>query len=233
MSDSLDFLYQNGPTLVLNKPPGLLTQAPPGIDSLEIRIKAEVAARERIQGNVYLAIIHRLDRPASGAIVFSRDRRGARKLSHQFQHRRVQKTYWAFVEGRVEPEEGQWVDHLYKIHGMAQAEVVDADHPGGKQAILNYIVRWVGDEGTWLEIELETGRTHQIRVQAASRGHPILGDFQYGAVRSFGAECADPRDRAIALHARALGFTDPHNNACIDIIAPLPAAWDALELDFG
>lgn len=225
-----EVLYEQGPCLAVNKPPGLLTQAPAGIDSLEVQIKAWLAAREGLTGPVYLAIIHRLDRPASGVLLFCREQKAAKKLSRQFEHRRVAKTYWAFVEGDVRPSEGTWTDYLYKIHGMAQAEVVGRDHPGGKQAVLHYRVLCTTEQGTWLEIELETGRTHQIRVQAASRGHPIVGDQQYGAQVPFGPQHADARDRAIALHARSLAFTDPVTNGSVELEARPPAHWELLEL---
>ena len=225
-----EILYDCGPCLAVNKPPGILTQAPAGIDSLEVQIKRWLALRDGTRDPVYLAIIHRLDRPASGVLLFCRERNAAKKLSRQFEHRRVAKTYWAFVEGEVTPPEGTWTDYLYKIHGMAQAEVVSVDHAGAKEAILRYRVLCTTERGTWLEIELETGRTHQIRVQAASRGHPVVGDEQYGSQTPFGREHADPRDRAIALHARSLAFTDPVTNRAIHLEAQPPADWTELDL---
>jgi 23S rRNA pseudouridine1911/1915/1917 synthase len=225
-----EVLYDCGPCLAVNKPPGILTQAPTGIDSLEVHLKRWLGDRESSQSSVYLAIIHRLDRPASGVILFCRERNAAKKLSRQFEYRRVAKTYWAFVEGQVTPTEGTWVDYLYKIHGMAQAEVVPAAHAGAKEAILHYRVLCTTERGTWLEIELETGRTHQIRVQAASRGHPVVGDEQYGATAPFGAHRAEPRDRAIALHARSLAFTDPVTHEPVHLEAAPPPEWQQLEL---
>ena len=231
----LDILYESGPCLVVNKPPGVLTQAPAGIDSLEVRVKAFYREREQKEGNIYLGLPHRLDRPVSGAIVFARHVRAAQRLSTQFENRTVTKVYWAIVEGDVQPEEGTWTDHLHKRHGMAQAIVVPADDPRGKLAVMHYrVLGHVGTEldarGTWLEIQLETGRTHQIRVQSASRGHPVLGDEQYGAKQPFGEQFEEERLRAIALHARQLGFNHPMTREPIDIVAPLPAAWDALKI---
>jgi 23S rRNA pseudouridine1911/1915/1917 synthase len=107
---------------------------------------------------------------------------------------------------------------------------VPADHPGGKAAVLHYRVLCTTQVGSWLEIELETGRTHQIRVQAASRGHPVIGDDQYGCKAPFGPQHADVRDRAIALHARGLAFTNPATNQAVQIEAQPPAAWRNLEL---
>ena len=231
----LEVLYDNGPCLVVNKPAGLLTQAPRGIDSLEIWVKEFYRLREgkAPEDKIYLGVAHRIDRPVTGAIVFGRHVRATRKLCTQFADRTVSKVYWAFVEGQVSPEEGTWRDFLHKRPGMAQAEVVDADHPAGKRAVLHYRVLCQSEQGSWLEIELETGRTHQIRVQAASRGHAVLGDSQYGSTGPFGQQHAEVRDRSIALHARQLGFTHPISGELVDVVAPLPAAWEALQLPVG
>lgn len=259
-SSELDILYDSGPVLVVNKPPGLLTQAPAGIDSLEVRVKAFYRQREQKEGNIYLGLPHRLDRPVSGAIVFARHVRAAQRLARQFEDRTVTKVYWALVEGDVQPDKGTWTDYLHKRHGMAQAIVVPPDDPRGKLAVMHYRVlarkhiadpSWVGPAAgiqtqdtsspqhpgqdgramySWLEIELETGRTHQIRVQAASRGHPVFGDAQYGSTQPFGQQFDDERLRAIALHARQLGFTHPMTREPVDIVAPPPAAWHGLDL---
>jgi 23S rRNA pseudouridine1911/1915/1917 synthase len=227
-AEAIDILLEDGPCLLINKPSGLLTQAPPGIDSMEVRIKRFYKQREQKEGNIYLGLPHRLDRPASGAMVFARHVRAARRLAKQFEERTVSKTYWAVVEGHIEPDEATWTDHLHKRHGMAAAIVVPEDDPRGKQAIMHYRVRERMNGLTWLEIELETGRTHQIRVQAASRGFPILGDVQYGATQPFGIQHDDERLRAIALHARTLGFAHPMTRESVEVIAPVPAAWGEL-----
>jgi 23S rRNA-/tRNA-specific pseudouridylate synthase len=248
----LEILYDNGPVLVINKRAGILTQAPVGIDSLEVQVKAFYRQREEKAGNIYLGLPHRLDRPVSGAIVFARHVRAAQRLSAQFENRTVTKIYWAVVQGNVEGDEGTWTDHLHKRHGMSQSIVVPADDPRGKIAIMRYRVRGRGHIAqpfrlggsskrespgpedraiyTWLEIELETGRTHQIRVQCASRGHAVIGDSQYGSTAIFGEQFEDERLRAIALHARQLGFNHPMTNAAVDVIAPLPAAWESFDL---
>jgi 23S rRNA pseudouridine1911/1915/1917 synthase len=251
----LEILYDNGPCLVINKPAGILTQAPAGIDSLEVQVKAFYREREQKEGNIYLGLPHRLDRPVSGAIVFARHVRAAQRLSTQFENRTVTKVYWALVEGDVEGDEGTWTDHLHKRHGMTTSIVVPADDSRGKIAVMRYRVRGrghiaepsrlgalgerpdkeePGPEGrakyTWLEIELETGRTHQIRVQCASRGHAVIGDAQYGSTRTFGEQFEDERLRAIALHARQLGFNHPMTREAVDVIAPLPKAWAEFDL---
>src|SRR3990170_758862 len=227
MEHTLEILYDNGPVLVLNKPPGILTQAPAGIDNLEVRVKDFYRQREGKEGNIYLGLPHRLDRPVSGAIVFARHVRAAQRLATQFENRTVTKVYWAIVEGHVQPDEGTWTDHLHKRHGMAQAIVVPPDDPRGKLAVMHYRVLSHFGGNSWLEVQLETGRTHQIRVQAASRGHPLVGDTQYGATQPFGEQFDDERLRAIALHARQLGFNHPMTNEPVDAIAPLPPAWGA------
>ncbi len=227
-----DILYEEGPCLVVNKPPGLPTQAPLGIDSLEWRIKRFVKARlGRKEGGVYLGVPHRLDRPSSGALVFARHIRAARRLSQQFERRHVGKTYWGCVSGQVETDEGIWEDFLYKIPGQAHVEVVDDFHPQGKHAVLHYRVIGRFDWGTWLEIELKTGRTHQIRVQAASRGYPILGDAQYGSTVPFGPQPDDLRQRGIALHARTLSFLHPMTKEPVQITAPVGRPWHELGIE--
>ena len=230
MSDPLGFqiLYEHGGCLVVNKPPGVLTQAPPGIDSLEVRIKTYLG-RQQWAGQVYLGVPHRLDRPATGAIIFAKDLRTLRKLGAQFENRRVHKVYWACVEGHVATETGRWEDFLYKVAGEPRAEVVGAGHPEGRPAALHYRVLKTFDWGTWLEIELETGRTHQIRVQAASRGHPVLGDKQYGSTVAFGPQFEDERLQAIALHARSLTFRDPETRQTVTVVAPVAEYWPKAE----
>jgi RluA family pseudouridine synthase len=223
-------LYEEGPCLAVSKPPGLLTQAPPGIDSLEVRIRALLRRRDGIEGRVYLGVVHRLDRPASGAIVFGTTRAATRRLAQQFEARTVEKRYWVCVEGKVGPSRGTWKDHLRKVPDEPRAEVVPGDHPEGRRAMLEYRTLGVAFWGTLLEIQLGTGRTHQIRVQAASRGHPVLGDAQYGSTTPFGPQYADPRLRAIALHARTLAFDHPQTRKPVTITAPLGLAWWELGL---
>jgi len=147
------------------------------------------------------------------------------KLSKQFEHRKVKKLYWACVEGHPDPPAGTWQDYLRKVYGKPQAEVVSADHPDARLAVLHYQTLVSAAWGSWLEIELETGRTHQIRIQAASRGHPVLGDFQYGSKAPFGPQHADERLRAIALHARTLSFVHPTGKQWISVTAPTPDFW--------
>ena len=224
MDAGFEILYEEGPCLVVSKPPGVLTQAPPGIDSLAVRIRAFLQARDG-GGDVYLGMPHRLDRPASGVLALAKDLRTTRKLGEQFEKRKVRKVYWACVAGRVTPETGTWEDYVYKVHGLPQAEIVPPDHPQGRRAVLHYRVLQVADWGSWLEIELETGRTHQVRVQAASRGHPVLGDAQYGSTVLFGPPRDDVRERAISLHARSLSFRNPATREAVTVTAPVAEYW--------
>ncbi len=226
----LNVLYDCGPVLVVNKPAGISTQAPPGIDSLEVQVRDFYRLRENKTGNIYLGLPHRLDRPVSGAIVFGRHVRAARRLARQFENRTVQKIYWAWVVGDVHPAEGTWCDTLRKIPDQPRVEAVTADHPDARSAVLHYRAiaqqRLPGEiPATLLEITLETGRMHQIRLQASIRDHAVLGDEQYGSTISFGPAVDDPRQRAIALHARLLSFEHPMTRQRISITAPLPAYW--------
>ena len=228
MEPGFDILFESRPVLVVNKPPGLLTQAPPGIDSLELRVKRFLKEREQKPGGVYLGVPHRLDRPVSGAIVLAKHVRAARRISEQFEARTVRKIYWALVEGSIANDAGTWTDQLKKLEDEPRAVIVDAADPEGRTAVLHFRVLQRLPASTLLEIELETGRMHQIRVQCASRGHPLLGDDHYGAKQAFGPPSLDQRERLIALHARNLQFKHPMTDEPLSIIAPLTAWWREL-----
>jgi RluA family pseudouridine synthase len=230
MSDrGFDILLEDDAILAVVKPPGIATQAPAGIDSLEVRIKTYLTSASQAVADVYLGIPHRLDRPVSGVMVFAKTRRAARQLSRQFERRRVKKSYWALVEGQVEPLEGIWTDCLWKVYGQPRTMVVASAHPEGQQAVLRYRTIGRHRQGSWLEIELETGRTHQVRVQCSSRGWPVVGDELYGATTSFGTRPSDERSRAIALHARSLMLLHPNTKEELTLIAPTSALWNEIE----
>jgi RluA family pseudouridine synthase len=222
---SIQILFEDPACLVINKPGGLLTQAPLGIDSLEFRVKRLLRERASADEPVYLGVPHRIDRPVSGAIVFAKTLKAAQKLSLQFERRFVKKTYWALVAGIVEPAAGTWTDYLTKVEGEPRTVVVDPADAGARIAILHYNVQEQAAGRSLLEIELETGRTHQIRVQCASRGHQVLGDEMYGSREPFGPWSDDERERLIALHARTLGFRHPATREDLLFTAPLPAYW--------
>src|SRR5216683_1920937 len=165
MFDSLQILYEDNHCLAVVKPAPLLTQGPPGIPTLEAMVKAYLKARYHKAGNVYLGIPHRLDRPVSGVIVFARNTKAARRLAEQFQQRQLTKIYWAAVEGDVQPAEGVWEDWLLKIQDESRSERASVETPGARHARLRYRRLQAFPGGSLLEIEPETGRMHQIRVQ--------------------------------------------------------------------
>ncbi len=240
MLPAIEILYEDDHVLVVNKPSGLSTQAPRGIDSLELQVRAYLQRRVNADmiywqadpsgqaPEVYLGLPHRLDRPVSGVIVLTKTKKAARKISRQFERRQVRKLYWAAVSGTVNPPSGTWTDRLRKLPGEARVEIVPHDHPEGQNAVLHYSTLGQTSHGSWLEIELETGRMHQIRVQVASRGWPVLGDLQYGSQLPFGPPCDDPRQRAIALHARRLSLVMPVTQEQRTFTAPLGEAWHSL-----
>ncbi len=224
-------LFEDDSILVVNKPAGITTQAPRAFESLESRIRLYLATADGCPPeDLYLGIPHRLDRPVTGVIVFAKTRQAARHLSKQIERRRVRKVYWSCVERVVEPLEGTWTDYLHKFHGQPKTAVVEATHPQGLEAILHYRTLGFHQAGSWLEIELETGRTHQIRVQSSSRGHPVMGDEAYGAQLTFGPREVDERLRRIALHARSLTFHHPKSKQLMMIEAPPTDAWADLAL---
>jgi 23S rRNA pseudouridine1911/1915/1917 synthase len=226
MSSELLILFEDNHCLAVAKPAPLLTQGvPPGIPTLEAMAKAYLKDRYQKAGNVYLGIPHRLDRPVSGVVLFARNTKAARRLAEQFRERQVRKTYWALVEGEVVESEGRWEDWLLKKPDEARTEKVEGDVAGARHAILQFRKLAVSEGGTLLELEPQTGRMHQIRVQTATRGHPVLGDMIYGATQPFGPPAELHRDRAIALHARSLTFLHPIRYEPIALTAPLPAYW--------
>lgn len=218
-------LYEQGPCLMLNKPGGLLTQAPPHIDSVEMRLKKFIRVRDQKPGRVYLAVPHRLDRPVTGVMVFALHQRAAKRISNQFEQRLVEKEYWACVEGELECDEGTLTDFMRKVPGEARSEICDESMEQAKRAILHYRVLQRASGKTWLSIQLETGRTHQIRLQCGSRGFPIIGDSLYGSDSIFGKHHEDERRRCIALHSRRLKIRHPMVDEMVEMTAPLPNTW--------
>jgi 23S rRNA pseudouridine1911/1915/1917 synthase len=222
---SLRVLYEDNHCLVVDKPAGLLTQGvPPGVPTLEGMVRSYLKDKYHKAGNVYLGIPHRLDRPVSGVILFARSSKAAARLAEQFHGRQVTKVYAGLVEhdGKLPPEEGEWHDWLRKIQEESRSEVVAEGTEGAKQAALRFKRVAYDEECALLRLEPLTGRMHQIRVQAASRGWPIRGDVAYGAKLPFGPPAELPRDRVIALHAWSLTFLHPIRYEPVTVIAPLP-----------
>jgi 23S rRNA pseudouridine1911/1915/1917 synthase len=221
----VEILWEDSHCLAALKPAPLLTQAPAGIPSLEAMVKTYVKEKYHKPGNVYLGVPHRLDRPVSGVVLFARNTKAAQRLAEQFQKRQVTKVYWAAVEGNVAPAEGVWEDWLLKIRDEARAERVTSETPGARHALLHYRVLEQHGGTTLLELVPQTGRMHQLRLQTALRGWPVLGDVLYGSTRPFGPAAELPRERVIALHARSLTFFHPIRYEPITVTAPLPEPW--------
>ena len=218
-------LYEDNHCLALAKPAGLLTQGvPAGIPTLEAWAKDYLKRKHAKAGNVYLGIPHRLDRPVSGVVLFARSTKAAQRLAEQFRDRIVKKCYVALVEGSA-PEQGEWRDFLLKLPEQSRSAVVDEGTEGAREAVLRFTRLAVGDEETLLRLEPVTGRMHQLRVQAASRGLPIKGDAAYGARSPFGPPAELERDRAIALHGWSLTFLHPIRYEPVTVRAPLPDYW--------
>jgi 23S rRNA pseudouridine1911/1915/1917 synthase len=221
----LSILHEDNHLIAVNKPAALLTQAPPEIPSLEAMVKAWIKEKYAKPAGVYLGVPQRLDRPVSGVIVFARNSKSAQRLAEQFQQRRVEKVYWAIVEDHVEPESGTWEDWLRKVPEESRTELAEPEAPGAKQAALSYRKLQSIAGGTLLEIRPLTGRSHQIRIQAASRHHPVLGDALYGSTQPFGPPAEQRRDAVVALHARSLTILHPSTWQPLTLVAPVPDYW--------
>lgn len=217
----LDVLYEDNHLLALNKPAGLATM---GVSlerpSLLSVAKAYVKGRYQKPGNVYLGVVSRLDVPVSGVVLVARTSKAARRMAQQFRARQVEKVYWAVVEGHMEPATAHWVDYLGQHPRHRRMRIVGPAVPGAKEARMSYRrVKLLGGDSL-LEVEIETGRKHQIRLQLADRGHPILGDRKYGGCRAW--------PQGIALHALRLGIVHPVRGEPLTIQATLPQAWKSL-----
>ncbi len=216
----IDILFEDDFLLVLAKPSGLSTQAPAGIDSLETRAKYVLKQREHARDEVYLGVPHRLDRPTSGVLLFAKMRRAARKISKQFERRTVSKVYWAWLAGTLADPDGTWRDHVRKVPDAPQGEVVPAGHADAKLGVLHYQTLATCGAATLVQIRLESGRFHQIRIQAAHRNHAVLGDTLYESALPFGPDCLDARQ---ARHCPACQRADAHasqNQAGSDVCGP-------------
>jgi len=217
----LAVVHEDNHLLAVLKPAGLATMGLPADKPTLLTVaKQYVKDRYRKPGNVYLGVISRLDTPVTGIVLLARTSKAARRLTEQFRNRTVQKTYWALVEGVVDPAAGECVDWLFADERHRRVRVVDATRPGAKEARLAYrrLEQLAGH--SLLEVEPQTGRKHQIRVQLARRGHPILGDRKYGGRRAFPV--------GIGLHARRLVVNHPVGGQPVVLEAPLPPAWHTL-----
>ena len=215
---SFEILYEDNHCLAVAKPGGVLsTHYAGGEETLDREVKAYLKEKYHKPGNVFLGIVHRLDRPVSGVLLFARTSKAAARLAQQFREGIVEKVYWAIVQGEVLQPAGSLEDWLRKDKSHGRVEVLEPREKGARQALLHYHRRAVHSGLTWLEVRPQTGRTHQLRVQLAHHGHPIYGDAKYGAIHTFG--------RGIGLHARALTFLHPVRYEPITLTAEVPPTW--------
>jgi len=223
----LEILFEDNHCIAISKPPGLLATHYQGLEeTLDRDVKRYLKKKHNKPGNVYLGIVHRLDRVVSGVLLFARTSKAARRIAQQFREGTVEKIYWAVTEGGLCKAEGTLLHWLLKNHRLRKVEVVEPNTTHARPAALRYRLLGQARKLTWLELRPETGRTHQLRVQLAQNGCPIYGDAKYGSARSFG--------RAIALHARSLSFVHPTRDESITLTADVPAAWkDRFRSFFG
>ena len=217
-SPPLDILYEDNHCLAIVKPAGSVSAHFQGeAETLDRIVKRYLKEKYLKPGNVFLGVVHRLDKPVSGVLLFARTSKAAARLAKQFRDGSVEKTYWAVVEGAVARSAGSLEDWLRKNQDAGRVEVVDPDEEGARQALLHFQKKGEYGGMTWLEVRPQTGRTHQLRVQLAHHGHPICGDSKYGSIHTFG--------RGIALHARSLTFLHPVRYEPITLTAELPRTW--------
>ena len=215
---ALHVLYEDNHLLAINKPAGLATMGvSPRETSLFTLAKDYLKRKYQKPGNVYLGVVSRLDAAVSGVVLLARTSKAAARLSEGFRERDVEKVYWAIVAGNIEPAEGELRDWLVKDEPRRWMRTCGQPTPGAREARLSYRRLATVNGDSVLEIQLHTGRKHQIRVQFAAHGHPILGDTKYGSRREF--------TRGIALHARHLVVAHPVGRSPVEITAPLPDYW--------
>lgn len=220
-------VYEDNHLMVVNKAVGQLVQGDKtGDSSLLDLIKDFIKKRDDKPGNVYLGLVHRIDRPTSGLVIYAKTSKALSRLTQMVKNREIKKTYWALVTKTEIPETQRLVHHLRKNEKNNKAIVYPKASEGTKEAILTYHIIKVLDNFQLLEVDLETGRHHQIRAQLSKIGAPIKGDLKYGSPRS------NP-DGGINLHARKLAFVHPVTKETIEIIAPLPKndkVWQVCEI---
>lgn len=217
-SPPFPILLEDNHLLAVVKPAGLPTM---GVDasrpSLVTLARQYLKLKYNKPGNVYVGVVSRLDAVATGAVVLARTSKAADRLTQQFRERTVGKVYWALVARRPELDAAELVDFLRKDERQRKMVICRVPTGDAVEARLSYRVMRELDAAVLLEITLHTGRKHQIRVQLAARGLPILGDRQYGGQQTFPA--------GIALHARQLSFVHPVRKTPVELVAPVPRTW--------
>jgi 23S rRNA pseudouridine1911/1915/1917 synthase len=214
----LQILFEDNHCLAIDKPSGAVSAHFQGKENTcDQQARRYLKEKYQKPGNVFLGVVHRLDKPVSGVLLFARTSKSAARLCEQFRQGTVEKTYLAIVEGEVSSLAGSLEDWLKKDEIRGRVEIVSPDTSGARQALLHYQRLAMYHGLSLLELRPQTGRTHQLRVQLAHHGHPIFGDAKYGSTRVF--------ERAIALHARSLTFLHPIRYEPVTLKADLPALW--------
>lgn len=225
MGHKLEILFEDNHLIAINKRGGELTQGDQtGDEILPDLVKNYIRNTYNKPGAAFLGVIHRLDRPSTGVVLFAKTSKGLSRMTELFRERATQKTYWIVVEGAHPDLKGTAENFLAKNGKLNKSFVVREGAPNAKKAILHYRTLLVLNNYTLLEIQLETGRHHQIRAQMCSMGLKIKGDLKYGAARP------NP-DGSIHLHARTLAFAHPIKNEQVAITAPCPVdvIWQTCE----
>ena len=220
----MDVIYEDNHIIIVNKQSGEIVQGDKtGDRPLSDIVKDYIKEKYQKPGEVFLGVVHRLDRPVSGLVVFARTSKALTRLNKMFAEGEVHKTYWAIVRNAPRASEGTLEHWLVRNEKQNKSYAYDRERPNAKKAILKYRMTAQGDNYSLLEVQLMTGRHHQIRCQLAAIGHPIKGDLKYGAPRS------NP-DGSISLHARSVSFEHPVSHVQVDVSAPWPQAepWPSL-----
>lgn len=216
MHDQLPVLFEDNHLVVINKPAGILVQGDKtGDETLADQVKAYIKRKYKKPGDVFLGVVHRLDRPVSGAVLFGRTSKGLERMNAQFRDREVQKTYWAIVKDQPPLTEDELTHWLKKNHEANRTSAFNKEGKGTQKAVLSYKLIGRIAEYYLLEVKPVTGRPHQIRVQLAKIGCPILGDVKYG-----GAKQGDKQ--RIFLHSKSLDFMHPVKKEPVRIDASTP-----------
>ena len=220
---NLQVLYEDNHIIIVNKRAGDIVQGDKtGDKPLSDVVKEYISEKYNKPGNVYLGVVHRLDRPTTGVVIFSKTSKALPRLNKLFAEKEAKKTYWAIVKNKPQKETDTLINWLKKNPKNNKSTAYLKEITNTKKAILHYTILKKLDHYYLLEINLETGRHHQIRSQLSTIGSPIKGDLKYGFDRS-------NKDASISLHARTIQFTHPVSKIDINITAPLPKdpIWDA------
>ena len=225
----MEVVYEDNHIIIVNKRSGEIVQGDKtGDEPLSEPVKAYIKEAYHKPGNVFLGVVHRLDRPVSGLVVFARTSKALSRLNEMFRVGDVHKTYWAIVKDKPAVEEGTLTHWLVRNEKQNKSYAYDREVPRSKKAVLHYRLIGCTDRYSLLEIQLMTGRHHQIRCQLARMGCPIKGDLKYGAPRS------NP-DGSISLLARKVELVHPVSKEPVSVVAPVPDdnLWQAIQPAHG